>query len=128
MEKIEQFIRDYPEHGYRSLAQFVEDAIRRRAEELRVFQLTPRFSHLNTYENRVTVTDKKIGHDVEGKRMPRLIDVYIRETGNYEFEFWCEYCDSTKCEHVKYVVSIPHITIEPLRKRGFKYIGEDWSI
>jgi metal-responsive CopG/Arc/MetJ family transcriptional regulator len=52
MEKIEQFIREYPEHGYRSLAQFIEDAVRRRADELRVFELTPRFRHFNTNENR----------------------------------------------------------------------------
>lgn len=125
MEKIEQFIRDYPEHGYRSLAQFVEDAVRRRADELRVFQLTPRFSHINTYENHVTIADKKIGHDVEGERRPRPINVYVREVGNSRYVFWCEYCNSTECEHVKYVVSIGHITMEPLRKRGFTYAGEE---
>jgi len=40
MEKIQKFIEDHPELGYRSLSQFVEDAVRRRAEELHVF--TPR--------------------------------------------------------------------------------------
>lgn len=34
METIRQFIHDYPEFGYRSLAQFVEDAVRRRVETL----------------------------------------------------------------------------------------------
>lgn len=126
MEKIEQFIKDYPEHGYRSLAQFVEDAIRRRSDELRVFQLTPRFSHMNTFENHVSIMDKKLGwDDKEGKRQPRIIDIHVRETGNYRYVFWCEYCDSTKCEHVKYVYSIGHITMEPLRKQGWTYAGEE---
>jgi hypothetical protein len=36
----------------------------------------------------------------------------------------CEYCNSNKCEHVAYALSIPHITMEPLRKKGWKYRGE----
>jgi len=30
MDEIDQFIREYPELGFRSLAQFVEDAVRHR--------------------------------------------------------------------------------------------------
>ncbi len=33
MDIIEQFIKDYPEFGYRTLGQFTEDAVRRRADE-----------------------------------------------------------------------------------------------
>jgi len=124
MEKIEQFIREYPEHGYRSLAQFVEDAARRRADELRVFALSPRFSHLNTYENRVSIMDRKLGHEVNGKWIPRIIDLYVHAIRNHEFVFWCEYCDSTECEHVMYALKISSITIEPLRKQGWIYSGK----
>jgi hypothetical protein len=125
MNKIEQFIKEYPEHGYRSLAQFIEDAVRRRAEELRVFELTPRFRHFNTNENRITIMDKKVGwDDKEGKRQPRMIDIYVKPVGEYEYELWCEYCNSNKCEHVAYALSIPHISMEPLRKKGWKYRGE----
>jgi len=38
LEPIEKFIKENPQLGYRSLAQFVEDAIRRRADELLVFR------------------------------------------------------------------------------------------
>jgi hypothetical protein len=117
MEKIDQFIKDYPEHGYRSLAQFVEDAIRRRSDELQVFQLTPRFSHINTYEDHATIADKKMGQDIEGKRSPRLIDIYVRKSENNTLAFWCEYCDSAKCEHVKYALTIPKVQ-EILREKG----------
>jgi len=124
MQKIQEFIDEYPEHGYRSLAQFIEDAVRRRADQLRVFEFTPRFRHFNTYEDHVTIEDKKIGHDVNGKRTPRIIDIYIRMVGEHGFVFWCEYCDSTECEHIKYVLSIPQITIEPLRRKGWTYKGK----
>lgn len=124
IERIEEFVREYPEHGFRSVAQFIEDAVRRRADELRVFQLTPRLMHFNTYENRVTIMDRKLGwDDKEGKRQPRMIDVYVKPVGENEFTFWCEYCNSNECEHVKYAVSIPNKTIEPLRRRGWKYVG-----
>ena len=33
-EKIEKLIRSYPEFGYRSVMEFVADAVRRRLEEL----------------------------------------------------------------------------------------------
>lgn len=126
MNKIEQFIKEYPEHGYRSLAQFIEDAVRRRADELRVFEFTPRFRHFNTSEDHVTIMDKKIGwDDKEGKRQPRIIDVHARPVREHEYEFWCEYCDSKDCEHVAYVLSIPKITIEPLRRKGWKYAGKE---
>jgi hypothetical protein len=125
MNKIEQFIREYPEHGYRSLAQFIEDAVRRRADELRISEFTPRLRDLNTYEDHVTIMDKKLGwDDKEGKRQPRIIDIYIRPVGEKGYDFWCEYCDSNECEHVYYVLSIPHITTEPLRRKGWTYKGK----
>lgn len=36
-DTIRKFIDAHPEYGYRSLAQFIEDAIRRRADELGAF-------------------------------------------------------------------------------------------
>jgi hypothetical protein len=61
MEKVEQFIEDYPEHGYRGLAQFVEDAVRRRADELRVFQLTPPLQPLQHVREPCNGDGQKIG-------------------------------------------------------------------
>jgi hypothetical protein len=60
--------------------------------------LHPRFRHFNTNENRITIMDKKVGwDDKEGKRQPRMIDIYVKPIG--EYELWCEYCNSNKCEH-----------------------------
>lgn len=110
MKKIEQFIDDYPERGYRSMAQFIEDAVRRRADELRVFELTPRFEHFNCKEDHVTIHDKKLG---------RWVDVYFTKDGKIH----CEYCETNDCEHVKFVLSNPQI-MKTLRKRGWTYKGE----
>ena len=110
MEKIEEFIREYPEHGYRSLAQFAEDAVRRRADELRVFELTPRFTHFNILSDHATIQDKKTR---------RWVNVYPKEPG----ELWCEYCDSTDCVHVKFALTVPEIK-KALKKKRWKYRGE----
>ena len=37
IDRVEKFIEENPDHGYRSIAQFVEDAIRHRAEEIGVY-------------------------------------------------------------------------------------------
>lgn len=109
MDKIQNFIDDYPELGYRSLAEFVEDATRRRAEELRVFELTPRFEYFNTYEGHATIRDKKLG---------LYVDLYPQENGT----LLCKHCESTGCEHVEFALTVPEI-IEPLEKKGWKYEG-----
>lgn len=81
MDKIQKFIEDYPEHGYRSLAQFVEDAVRRRADELKVFELTPRFEHFNMLPDHVTIEDKKL---------KIWVDIYLEAN-----ELRCEHCETT---------------------------------
>lgn len=109
MDKIQKFIEDYPELGYRSLAEFVEDAARRRAEELRVFELTPRFEHFNTYGDHATIRDNKLG---------LYIDLYPQENGT----ILCKHCETTDCEHVKFALTVAEI-IEPLEKHGWQYKG-----
>jgi len=101
MEKIKQFIKDYPEHGYRTLGQFVEDAVRRRAEELRVFELTPRFEHFNLDEENgiVRIKDKKLGI---------IADIYLRMKNEHPI-IWCEADRSTNCEHIKFALQLPKV-------------------
>jgi hypothetical protein len=76
-------------------------------------------------KNRITIMDKKVGWATrKGKDKPRMIDIYFKPVGENEYDLWCEYCNSNKCEHVTYALSIPHISMEPLRKKGWKYRGE----
>jgi hypothetical protein len=45
-ESIEEFIREHPTLGYRSIAQFLEDSGRRRLEQLKLeVKPLPRFEH-----------------------------------------------------------------------------------
>jgi hypothetical protein len=122
---IQQFIEEYPDYGYGSVNNFIEDAIRRRAEELRIFELTPRFSHFNVYENRITILDKKLGFDDEkGKRHPKMIDVYFKPVGEFnEYVLWCEYCGREDCEHVKYALTIHEKFEKQIKAKGWKYVG-----
>jgi len=124
-EKLRQFMEDYPEYGYRTLGQFAEDAIRSKAKELRVFELTPRFFHFNVYEDHITIGDRKLGHDDEhGRRQPRLIDIYFKPVGKLnEYVLWCEYCESDNCEHVKYALTIHQKYEKQIKAKGWKYVG-----
>jgi len=109
MDIIKQFIKDYPEYGYRSLTDFVEDAVRRRASELKVFDLTPRFSHFNLDEHGVKIGDKKLGL--------KAIQIYFKPEG-----IFCEYCGPSSCEHIKYALEQPDIQriIRKKRLEGWK--------
>lgn len=120
IDKIEEYIRDYPEQGYKSLADFVTDAIRRRAEELRMFAITPRFEHVNTYEDHVLILDRKIGPQA-------TVTLQVRTVGESSFEFHCERCGRTNCEHILYATTIPEV-MRPAEKKGWKYKGKHGEI
>ncbi len=117
MDKIQRFIDDYPEHGYRSLAQFVEDAARRRAEELNVFELTPRFEHFNVYENSVVIVDRKLGAHANA------VTLRVQQVGERGFKLHCQRCGSTKCEHVLYATTVPEVMTH-FEELGGVYKGE----
>ena len=66
--------------------------------------------HFNTYNDHATIRDHKLG---------LYIDIYTRPEG----ELWCEHCESTKCEHIRFALTVPEIT-EPLKKKGWKHKGD----
>ena len=117
IDKIEQYIEDYPEQGYKSIADFVTDAVRRRAEELQLFQVTPRFQHFNTYEDSVVILDRKLGPHANA------VTLRVKPVGENRFELHCERCSSTSCEHVLYATTIPEV-VKSFEKRGGQYKGE----
>ena len=47
LDKIQQFIDEYPEKGYRNITHFVEDSVRHRADELQSLSL-PHASNTST--------------------------------------------------------------------------------
>ena len=66
-----------------------------------------RFQHINTDDRHITIQDNKINH---------VFDVHIKENPN---ELWCEYCDSTECEHIPFCYTIPEVK-KVLKKKGWE--------
>ncbi|MEM4727204.1 MAG: hypothetical protein QXD04_02990 [Candidatus Bathyarchaeia archaeon] len=111
LDSVERYIYRNPDHGYRSLAEFIEDAIRRRGEELGLFkEEEARFEHFNCYEDHVTLWDKKF---------KRLVDVYFAPKPPY---ILCSICQASDCEHAQFALSIPDV-LKALREKGWKIEG-----
>ena len=105
--KIERYIENHPEAGYKSLADFVTEAVRKRCEELKILvpkAEPPPLEHWNVNQDHVTVLDH---------RARMLADVYFK--GN---KVYCELCKAENCEHVKYVLNIPKVQ-HLLHKKGW---------
>ena len=115
VDKIEEYIKSHPEAGYKSLADFVTDALRKRCEELRILGPRPEppaLEHFNVYQDHVTVIDHE-------RRM--FADVYFRNDRVY-----CELCGEEDCEHVKYALSLSKVQ-KALERKGWM-IGERGKI
>jgi len=61
-----------------------------------------RFQRINTVGNRIAFYDKKTRH---------LIDIYIKP----DKTLYCQFCDSTECEHIEHALTLPDIK-EALQK------------
>ena len=106
VDTIEEYIKNHPEAGYKSLADFVTEAVRKRCEELKILGPRPdlpALEHFNVNQDHVTVIDHK-------RRM--FADVYFREGHVY-----CELCEKENCEHVQYVLGLSKVQ-EALKRRG----------
>ena len=104
---IEQYIKNHPEAGYKSLADFVTEAVRKRCEELEILVPKPEpppLEHWNVNQDHVTVLDH---------RLRMLADVYFKNNKVY-----CELCKAENCEHVKYALNIPKVQ-QLLHKKGW---------
>jgi hypothetical protein len=117
VDKIEEYVKTHPEMGYKSIADFVTDAIREKCAELKILTPLPAraelppIEHFNIDENGVRILDRTIAN---GGSNGRIIDVYFKPDKVY-----CEYCDSTDCRHVKFALAIPKVQ-ETLRQKGWK--------
>ena len=108
VDRIEDYIKNHPEAGYKSLADFVTDALRKRCEELKILGPRPEppaLEHFNVNQDHVTVIDHK-------RRM--FADVYFRNDRIY-----CELCEEEDCEHVKYALSLSKVQ-KTLERKGWR--------
>ena len=62
-----------------------------------------RFSHINVFEDHATIYDKL---------NKEIVNVYFKN------DPYCEKCESTDCEHIKYALTLPKV-VEPLREKGW---------
>lgn len=108
-EQIESFIRQNPQLGYRSIAAFLEDASRRRLEELKATQTElPRMEQVNFDDQGVKILDRKL---------QEVVNVYFRPEG-----VQCSYDKTDQCNHIDYALSLPNVkkVVAKKRKEGWK--------
>ncbi len=110
-ESIEKFVKQYPEFGYRSISQFMEDATRHHLQELKsqIVQL-PRFEQINSDASGILIYDREIKGN-------KAVHVSIKPNG-----IRCDFHQSDTCEHVQFALSLPTVMdlIEKKRKEGWK--------
>ena len=113
MEEIDQII-EHGVRGYKSRAEFIKEAIRKRFEELEALMpkpMPPALEHFNLNEHGVRVLDRTLPNTTSSGR---IIDVYFNPD-----KVICEYCESSDCRHVKFALSLPEVQ-KILRKKGWK--------
>jgi len=101
---IEEYIKAHPEMGYKSLADFVTDAVREKCTELKILVATselPQLEHFNISESGVRILDRSLGNGVS---KGRIIDVYFKPN-----KILCEYCGSGNCKHVEFALNISKV-------------------
>ena len=109
-QSVEDFIKDHQTLGYRTLTQFIEDATRRRLEELKAeVKALPRLEQVNTDDNGIKIFDRQL-HEV--------IQVYFKPSG-----VRCGYHQSNSCEHVIFAFKQSEV-----KKIIDKKIKEGWQI
>jgi hypothetical protein len=111
---IENYVKAHPEMGYKSLADFVTDAIRDKCEKLGVFSSEtkgPLLEHFNISEEGVRVLDRTLGNATANGR---IIDIYFKPE-----KIRCEYCDSSNCRHVQFALSIPAVQ-KIIQEKGWR--------
>jgi hypothetical protein len=110
MEEIDLIIKRGM-RGYKSRAEFIKEALRRRFEELESLPPPPLLEHFNLNEQGVRVLDRTIPNS---SSTGRIIGVYFKPD-----KVICEHCESSNCRHVKFALGLPEVQ-KILRKKGWK--------
>jgi hypothetical protein len=74
-------------------------------------KLQPALEHFNITEDGVRILDRTLG---DKNSRGRIIDVHFKPD-----KAWCEYCESTRCQHVKFALDLPEVQ-KILRMKGWK--------
>jgi hypothetical protein len=112
MEEIDEIINQRI-RGYKSRAEFIKEAIRKRFEELKTAQpmpMLPPLEHFNLSELGVRILDRTLASKTS---RGRIADVYFKPNN-----VWCDNCQSSSCQHVKFALNLPEVQ-KILRKKGW---------
>jgi hypothetical protein len=112
MDEIDQLIKRGI-RGYKSRAEFIKEAVRKRFEELRTVKPMielPALEHFNIDEDGVRILDRNLANKVSSGR---IIDVYFKPD-----LVWCDYCQSSNCRHIKFALDLSAVQ-EILSKKGW---------
>ena len=67
--------------------------------------------HFNVSEQGVRILDRSL---TSKSSRGRIIDVYFKPD-----KAWCDYCESTNCNHVRFALSLTEVQ-DTLSKKGWK--------
>jgi Arc/MetJ-type ribon-helix-helix transcriptional regulator len=112
MKEIDEIIK-HGIRGYKSRAEFIKEAIRKRFEELQAAQSMPKLpplEHFNVGEEGVRILDRTLATKTSSGR---IIDVYFKPDS-----VWCDYCQSSSCRHIKFALGLPPVQ-DILNKKGW---------
>jgi Arc/MetJ-type ribon-helix-helix transcriptional regulator len=112
MDEVDEMIRKGV-RGYKSRAEFIKEAIRKRTEELaaKTTAEMPVLEHFNVSEQGVRILDRSLQSK---SSKGRIIDVYFKPDNA-----WCDYCESSNCNHVRFALNLAEVQ-ETLNKKGWK--------
>ena len=103
MDEIDDMIKRGV-RGYKSRAEFIKEAVRKRFEELKTLTPAPEpltLEHFNLDEYGVRILDRSLTNKTS---KGNIIDVYFRPDNA-----WCEYCQTTDCRHIEFALNIPEV-------------------
>ena len=109
MEEIDQIIKRRT-RGYKSRAEFIKEAIRKRFDELKNLPELPTLEHFNIDEVGVRILDRTM---ISKTSNGRIIDVYFKPDN-----VWCDYCQSSNCQHTKFALDLTAVK-DILNKKGW---------
>ena len=109
IEAVENYLKNNPDAPYRSVAEFISEAVRLRLQELGALPPPLSIMHININGSLVIIWDniKKAAAYVEFK----------------EDKIKCFLCNSTKCYHIRFAISLKDVKKEFERRKrlGLKY-------
>lgn len=111
VETIEEFIEENPQASYKSIADFIADAVRTRFEQLGVYPGMISLLDINANE---------IGPLLYDKNLKKTVQISITPEG-----LECAECKASNCRHIKFALANPKTQklIRDRRKEGWKLPG-----